>query len=168
MRDETKRQLDALLGLPFLTNVGQPIDGYRVVENWDRAANSCTSEIWESVQLQLNNRLGREVRRLNYARSEQWNDIAAALATLITPVARANVGRVIPGLESRASIAGSIAWDLSMICAEVEYADIVPARFFYPRILTIYAAGHFPCGRDGPALPPGFSANLPAHIIHVY
>jgi hypothetical protein len=42
----------------------------------------------------------------------------------------------------------SVKWDLRAACMELEYADLVPPRYFAERARW-YLAGHFPCGWEG-------------------
>lgn len=135
---------------------------------WQDAVESCASDTWSSVQLQVKNRIAREVRQKSYARSEEWNDIAAELRTGIADIVAASVEPLGKRLGLKPDLQGAVSWDLLMICMETEFSDVIPPMFFVPCLEPIYVAGHFPCGWDGPKLNEGWGGDLPPSRLIVF
>ncbi len=169
MNARTLQMLQKLSSMPWFTNVGQPTaDGYLTVSTWQNAVESCASDIWSSVQLQVKNRIAREVRQKNYDRSEEWNEIAAELRSGIADIVATSVEPLAKRLRLKPDLQGAVSWDVLMICMETEFSDVIPPMFFVPRLEPIYAAGHFPCGWDGPKVNEGWEGDLPPSRLIVF
>lgn len=169
MNVRTQEMMRRLESLHWFANAGRPEPGnHLTVESWPMAVESCGGEVWSSVQLQIKNRIAREVRLRNYERAQEWNGIAAELRKAIAVVAMNAIEPIAAKFKLKADFRGSVSWDMLMICMETEYSDLLPALFFVPRLLPVYEAGHFPCGWEGPKLNEGWEGDLPNVRLIVY
>lgn len=155
--------------LQWFGNVGQPTDGAGLaVQTWRQAVDSSASDVWSSVQLQVKNRIARDVRQRSYDRAQEWNGIAAELRGSIAGVVARSVEPVAVTFKLEPDFRSAVSWDMLLICMETEFSDLVPPMFFVPRLLPVYTAGHFPCGWEGPKLNEGWEGELPNSRLIVY
>lgn len=155
--------------LQWFGNVGQPIDGAGLaVHTWRQAVDSSASDVWSSVQLQVKNRIARDVRQRSHDRAQEWNGIAAELRGSIAGVVARSVEPVAVTFKLEPDFRSAVSWDMLLICMETEFSDLVPPMFFVPRLLPVYTAGHFPCGWEGPKLNEGWEGELPHSRLIVY
>ena len=164
MRGETAEMLHRLSAAPLLAEILSPIepsdDLVRVAKTWTEAVQLIEGEVWTALQLQVKNRLAREVREADFARSQAWNAIAGELrAEIVSLLERKTVAETVRAVQSDAVI-HSIRWDLLSICMETEFSDLVAPRLSVPRLLPWYERGRLPCGWDGPVLDTGWRGEL--------
>ena len=104
---------------------------------------------WDEVQLEAANRLTRFLSDQHRARYRRWNDIAAAVGDRLWPL-RGAVWQPFAaswGLDPAfADIAG---WDVLHAAMEHEYRDCPGRPGFFLDLLSVYQAGHVPCGWRG-------------------
>ena len=169
MNIRTAKKLKELESFSWFVNAGQPSEGdYLVVQSWQEAVAFGAAEIWSSVQLQVSNRFTREVRQKSYERSEEWNEIAAELRKGIAAIVANSIQPVAKKFRLKQDFQRAVSWDMLMICLETEFSDLLPPMFSVPRLQPIYAAGHFPCGWEGPKLDEGWKGDLPNWRLMVY
>lgn len=169
MNGRTIQMMQKLESLRWFANAGQPtMGGHLTVQTWSQAVRSCASEVWSSVQLQVGNRFGREVRQRSYDRSEEWNGIVAELREAIATVTSNSIDPVAKKFDLNPDFQDAVSWDMLMICMETEFSDLLPPMFFVPRLEPIYAAGHFPCGWEGPKINEGLEGELPNWRLVVF
>ena len=169
MNARTLQMLQKLESFPWFGKVGQPMTGGHLrVESWALAVESCRGDVWGSVQLQLSNCFAREVRQRSYERAEEWNGIAAELRKGIAIIVADSVDPIANKFRLKPDFQGTVAWDMLMICLETEFSDVVSPMFSVPRLEPIYAAGHFPCGWEGPKMNEGWEGTPPASRLFVY
>jgi hypothetical protein len=165
MNQRTLNQLKELKAFPWFVNVGKPAGGdFLVVPSWIEAVDLCVGEVWTSVQHQVKNQIAEEVTLKDYWRSEEWNDVAAQLEGEIFAI----VEPLQKSLRMNPRVGDSIRWDLFMICLESEFSDLVEPMFFMRRLKPVYAAGHFPCGWEGPKLDAYWQGGLLDWRLWVY
>ena len=58
--------------------------------------------------------------------------------------------------EIKAQIKRQVSWDITFICLECEFSDLIKPFLYIPFIDPWYAAGHFPCGWEGTPFPIGW------------
>ena len=169
MNARTTQRLKKLESFPWFVNAGQFVSrDYLTVASWAEAVESSAAEIWSSVQLQVSNRLAREVRQNSYERSEEWNGIAAELRKGIAVIVANSIDPVAKKFKLKPDFQGAVSWDMLMICMETEFSDLVSPLFFIPRLCPIYETGHFPCGWEGPKLNEGWQEEHPNWRLIVY
>ena len=169
MNQRTAHKLKELESYPWFVNVGKPLEGYHLpVENWQQAVDLSAAEVWSSVQHQVKNHIADEVTSRNYCRSEEWNKIAAELRKGIAIVEINSIEPVVRNFRLKPDFRGAVSWDMLMICLETEFSDLIPPMFSVPRLQPIYAAGHFPCGWEGPKLEESWKGELPNWRLMIY
>lgn len=169
MNARTQQMLQRLESFQWFANVGQSAkDDYIPVRTWSQAVESCAADVWSSVQLQVKNRIARDVRQKCYERSEEWNRIAAELRRGIAVIVTHSIEPVAKQFRLKPDFQSAVSWDMLGICIETEFSDVVRPLFFVPRLLPIYEAGHFPCGWDGSKLNEGWEGELPNLRLIVY
>lgn len=169
MNARTLQMMQRLESAQWFANIGRPpIGNHRTVQSWEQALGSCTADVWSSVQLQVKNRIARDVRQKNYDRSDEWNGIAAELRKAIATVVANSVEPVAKKFQLKSDFQGAVSWDMLMICLETEFSDVISPIFFVSRLLPIYEAGHFPCGWEGPKLNEGWDGELLDWRLIVY
>lgn len=169
MNARTQQMMQTLESFRWFSDAGQPLSGdQRSVHAWTQAVDSCAGDVWSSVQLQVKNRIARDVRQRNYGRAEEWNGIASELRKTIAILVAKVVEPVAVKWKLKPDFRGAVSWDMLMICMETEYLDLVSPLFFVPRLLPVYAAGHFPCGWEGPKLLENWEGELPKCRLIVY
>lgn len=140
-------------GEPFATMV--PLRT-RAVSSWQEAIGACTALSYDDVTLAAQNRLTLFLHF--HARSEyqKWNNIVvAAKEQCITPLAE-EVWRPFAaehGLPE--GFVGCVQWDVLGAIMEHEYRRHMHRPVFFSHLLSIYQAGHFPCGWENGEFPEG-------------
>jgi hypothetical protein len=169
VNSRTTQKLTELDSFAWFTKVGQPFDGNSLlIRGWQEAVESSSSEIWSSVQHQVKNHMADEVARKNYARFEEWNVVAEKIRKVITVIFNKRIDPVVKQFRLKSDFRDSVTWDMLMICMETEFTDVIPPMFAVPRLLPIYAAGHFPCGWEGPILTTDWNGELGNWRLAVY
>jgi hypothetical protein len=169
MNQRTVEKLSELKSFPWFVNVGKAVGGdYSVIRNWKEAVESSAAEVWSSVQHQIKNEIADEVTKRDYKRSEEWNVIAAELRKEIAAIMTSSVVPLEKAFHLKSDFRGAVSWDMLGICIETEFSDLVRPMFFVPRLQPVYAAGHFPCGWEGPMLEDGWDGELPNARLIVY
>jgi hypothetical protein len=169
MHQRTSYKLGELKSFAWFSNVGCRIEGdYRIVRDWKEAVELSDAVVWNSVQLQVKNRLGDEVTKRDYKRSQEWNAIAGELRKHISAIIADKVEPLERQFRLSQGFRGAVSWDILSICLETEFSDLVPPKFFVPRLEPVYAAGHFPCGWEGPELKEGWKGDMPNARLIVY
>ena len=128
----------------------------RGVTSWQKAADACTTLEYDDITLEARNRL--TVFLHLHARSEyqNWNKITeAAKEQCITPLAQSiwkpfGYERGLPE-----GVAGHVQWDVLAAIMEHEYRHHSGRPAFFLHLLSLYRAGHFPCGWEGGPFPHG-------------
>jgi hypothetical protein len=168
MDPRTRHTLEELGGYPWFESVGQPVAGEALtVDTWDAAMRLSNGAVWESVQLQVSNRLAREINRRDWPRYSHWNRTAEEVKAAMEPIVQAKVATVARRNALPEAFVHGVRWDMLFICLEAEYADLYAPSFFIPHVAHWYASGHFPCGWEGPQLETGL-IDLPPHRLYVY
>lgn len=151
MTDETKLKLAQFDELDWFSKAGQPLrdTNTKQVGSWTEAIKMCGSRDSANVRLESQNIL---TEKLCFEWPDRyhgkWNPLVATIKKRTEPIAleRAVSSPHSPKLPK--GVVDALRWDLLMIMMELEYADIVPPRFFAERAKW-YLAGHFPCGWEG-------------------
>ena len=90
--------------------------------------------------------------KLHYEHCEHynrtWNRFVGSIWTAWLPISDATIQPVATTHKLPSRFVEIVNLDIVMACLELEYADLIPPRYFKDR-LDWYLAGHFPCGWDG-------------------
>lgn len=150
MKETTEGLLEKLGNAEWFTNVGREIKGNEVatVQSWKEAMTVCESKTSHFVTAEAANVL---TERLHYEARERyrlWNKIVLELKRHTIPLVESKTAAVAKRNKLPKAFKGQVDWDILHACMELEYADIVPPRFFDERARW-YLTGHFPCGWEG-------------------
>ena len=169
MREETRRLIQGLSEVPWFKHVGKDVDGSVVqVRSWKDAIRTCASIEWRSVQIQVNNLLAIKVSEADYDRFRLFNDVVTEIEEFIFPLVQQIAEPILKEQNLPKRFIESVILDVSEICLEVEYSDIVSPIFFYSRVMPWYGAGHFPCGWDGPMITESWEGPVPNGKVIVF
>jgi hypothetical protein len=126
------------------------------VESWEEAGRINAAPWWEDAMLEARNRLTEFLHATNLVRYQRWNEIArTAKASCVLPLT-AEVWRPLslanglsPMLEQ------SVQWNVLGAIMEHEYRDVPGRPIFFTHMLSLFRAGHFPCGWTDAEFPEG-------------
>jgi hypothetical protein len=120
------------------------------VRSWREAIESCKDGVWENVQLEAQNQLTVWLHQHDRQKYQEWNKLVdkhkAAVVKKLTeekwvPYQRRH------GLEM--AFVHSVQWDVLGALMENTYLGSGHQCFFFLELLSVYEAGHFPCGWRG-------------------
>jgi hypothetical protein len=172
MRDESLKLLEEIGELPLFPHLGEPCAlGLPLVRSWSEALRSCATLKWESVTLMAKNRSAGLMHKLDWHRAQTWNPTCEVVRPQVDSIADEAVRRVASERRVTDAFRNCVRWDLQAMVLEMEFADVLPPVFHYPRLLPIYRAGHFPCGWSGPKLDTYWSSSqkpMPNGEILIY
>jgi len=169
LNSKTLSILDSLGGLPWFQQVGHRVEGDVVrVCSWDQAMATCGTPDWESIQLQVRNRLCNDVNRIDYDRFSEWNQVTLEINKRIDVAVQDQLACVAGSHRLSRRFLESVLWDLTLSAQEAEFSDLLPPIFFVNNVLPWYRIGHFPCGWQGPRLGPGWDGSMPKGRLIVY
>ena len=138
----------AKCGMPVTLDLTMP---FRQLSCWAEAIECCTSIEWENSQLEAQNQLTLWLHLHDREHYQGWNDsVREHKKKTLDPL----IERVIAPLLAKiviepASLIPSVQWDILGALMENSYLASGHAAFFFLELLTVYEAGHFPCGWRG-------------------
>jgi hypothetical protein len=153
--------LETIRAIPWFQRCGEPLGTevplrVRQVGTWPDALIACSDPSWEDTTLEARNILTVFLHSGHMKRYREWNAItAAAKAQCVLPLIE-GVWR--PFADSHGlgkKFVDCIAWDVLAAIMEHEYRDIDGRPTFFQHLLSLYAAGHFPCGWRAGDYPDG-------------
>ncbi|MHC5538479.1 hypothetical protein ACYOEI_09640 [Singulisphaera rosea] len=149
MHDRTRATIDRLKHAEWFADVGRVVDGpFVLVQSWDAAIASCSSQEWENLQLEASNQFAEHVSRKAPDLFRKWNKIVEELKTVIVPLVQMKIDCVVQAERLPKMFEDAVQWDILGVCIEAEYADVQPPGFFASQAFW-YVNGRFPCGWDG-------------------
>jgi hypothetical protein len=120
------------------------------VDSWAAAAESCASQDWSTVELQAQNQLTRWLDRNDRENYQRWNDLVDDFKkSILQPLQRERWEPFQKEHGLAKSFVDSVRWDLLGALMENAYLGNSHRCFFFLELLSIYEAGHFPCGWVG-------------------
>ena len=134
-------------GEPVVCDVTMAIER---VATWPDALESSADAVWEDTQLEAQNQLTEWLHRHDHENYQHWNNLVAEhKASVLERLARE---KWIPYVESHRLdivVVHSIQWDALGALMENSYLSSNHRCFFFLELLSVYEAGHFPCGWRG-------------------
>jgi len=157
MNATTQAKLDCIAKYPFCESVGRKSDmNVGRAGNWISAIRLYNSKKWLNCRLMARNALQRALEDKAYSRGEEWNPLIDELRPLVSANVADLVSKIpLPGEMSR-KLQVPFSWDITFICLEQEFSDVVTPIFHLPVLDPWYAVGHLPCGWDGEQFPIGW------------
>jgi len=119
------------------------------LSSWDEALKASELPEWEDATLEAQNQLTLWLHLNAHADYQTWNERARRLKTELLPGLSAAWA---PHEAERAwsqSFKGSLEWNILGAAMENEYLETGHPAMFFLELLTIYEAGHVPCGWEG-------------------
>jgi hypothetical protein len=154
MKRRIERKLETIFEYRFFQSVAEPLPpSVTPVTSWSRAAKECGAQKWANCQLMARNALQRFTEIQCWDRAQDWNPILQEIRPLISIFCEALVRKTDLPEKLLTAIKTDLSWDIMFICLEHEFSDVVQPFFYIPLLDPWYAAGHFPCGWDGPEFP---------------
>ncbi len=128
----------------------------REAANWGQVCQLSGRPEWEQAELEARNQLTEYLAYHHPDADRQWNDVTDRarqfLESELTPAFKRSLRSALGATPK--SLVDTMQWDVLAALMEDAYADLDPPRFF-THLLTIYLAGHIPCGWEGGSFPEG-------------
>jgi hypothetical protein len=155
MQPSTIRTLEALEAAAWFSRVGvKEAEFAIVVSSWREAIEHSKSYEWEDLRAEAMNRYRERLARCSMERFRLWNDIVVEVKKLTNPLVKRKTAAVVREHDLPEIFETRVRTDISWVCIEAEYADVVPPGFFTANAFW-YINGHFPCGWQGEFPPKG-------------
>lgn len=133
-------------GDPLSCELSMPVEQ---VGSWSAALESCADAVWEDVQLEAQNQLTLWLHQHDRDNFQNWNKVVLENKRLLKQLAEA---AWIPYQQSHAldsMFVRCIEWDVLGALMENSYMASNHRCSFFLELLSVYEAGHFPCGWRG-------------------
>jgi hypothetical protein len=134
-------------GEPDEFDVTMNVEG---VKSWPQAMKSCKTRTWENVELEARNQLTMALHNHDRERYQDWNKITIKFKKdVVTPLTKKvwEPFQQEHGLDIK--LVHCVQWDILAAMMENAYMSSKHGSYFFLELLTVYEAGHFPCGWRG-------------------
>ena len=155
-RYEETEAVARLRAIDWFVNCGTPVSldlttPFRQVSSWDEAIECCTSVEWENSQLEAQNQLTLWMHLHDRERYQGWNEsVSEHKKTTLDPLIKQVIAPLLAkSVSEPATVIPSVQWDILGALMENSSLGSGHAAFFFLELLTVYEAGHFPCGWRG-------------------
>jgi hypothetical protein len=120
------------------------------VKTWSQATKADKSLAWENAILEARNQL-TEFLSLNHPeRDREWNKITDKLKSkVVMPLTRKVWEPFRKSRDLDVTLVHSVQWNILSVLMENAFMDCQHGCFFFHELLTVYEAGHLPCGWKG-------------------
>jgi hypothetical protein len=120
------------------------------VRGWPQAIECCKDLVWENVELEAHNQLTLWLHLNDQPSYKKWNEIVVAHKNaIVNPL----TGKMLAPFQAKHGLdivlVHSVQWDILGALMENSYLRSGHSVFFFLELLTVYEAGHFPCGWKG-------------------
>jgi len=120
------------------------------VKSWSQAMRALKSRAWETATLEARNQLTAYLSQHHRERNREWNKITDRLKRgVVNPLTKEAWEPFRLEHELDVKLLHSIQWNILAALMENAYSDCRHGCFFFHELLTVYAAGHLPCGWIG-------------------
>jgi hypothetical protein len=120
------------------------------VKTWPQATKALKSRAREHATLEARNQLSAYLAQHHRERDREWNKITEKLKREVVTPLKVRVWepfRQAHGLDVK--FVHSVEWNVLAALMENAYLDCKHGCFFFRELLTVYEAGHLPCGWIG-------------------
>jgi hypothetical protein len=134
-------------GEPLTCDLSMPVERVR---GWPEAMASCKDGVWENVELEGQNQLTLWLCRHDHQNYQRWNELVRSFkAAVINPLTEERWEPYRQRHSLDCAVIHSVQWDV--LGALMEHANLGSDHrcFFFLELLSVYEAGHFPCGWVG-------------------
>jgi hypothetical protein len=134
-------------GEPLLLNLSMPV---MQVSGWPEAVASCTDGIWENVELEAQNQLTLWLHQHDRQNYQRWNELVSDFrSAVLNPLTEKRWEPYRRQHDLDVAVVHSAQWDALGALMENAYIESGHCCFFFLELLSVYEAGHFPCGWVG-------------------
>jgi hypothetical protein len=120
------------------------------ITGWAQAIKSCKKGAWENVELEAQNQLTLWLHLNDRPNYQRWNEIVVAQKNaVVNPLTEKVLAPFRAKHNLDMAFVHCVQWDILGVLMENSYLGSGHASFFFLELLTIYEAGHFPCGWKG-------------------
>lgn len=153
--------LDEIRAIPWFSRCGQRITAnvpmpVTTVTSWEAAVVALATPAWDNALLEARNELTVFLHKNHRSGYQAWNEkTAVAKLGCVLPLTE-NVW--VPFSQSHGlpiQFVHSVQWNVLAAIMEHEYRGIVGLPSFFTHLLTLFKAGHCPCGWSGAEYPLG-------------
>jgi hypothetical protein len=139
----------------WFANCGEPAEfdvtmKVERVKRWAQAMKACKTRSWQNTTLEARNQLTMALHNRDRQRYQKWNEITIKFKNEVTMPLTTKVWEPFQksnGLEIE--LVHCVQWDILAALMENAYMSSNHGSFFFLELLSIYEAGHFPCGWRG-------------------
>jgi hypothetical protein len=120
------------------------------IETWSQASKALKSQAWERARLEARNQLTAFLSKHHRTRFREWNKLTQTYKHEVVALLESEVWepfRQSQGLNDE--FVESNRWNIVAALMENAYSDCGHKCFFFQELLTVYEAGHVPCGWVG-------------------
>jgi hypothetical protein len=153
----TRTNVAARVGkIDWFANVGEPLTldltmPVERVANWKDAAKAISEPAWENGQLEAANQLTAWLSdNAQKAYDTKWNRLVGEQTTkVLAPAMKKSLRPFAEKNHLPRKVLESVGWDVVHALMENAFLATGHRCFFFLELLTVYEAGHFPCGWRG-------------------
>lgn len=127
--------------------------GMTRLSSWKEALAPKRARAFENVKLEARGDFTTQLSKYPERRA-RWNELTREIRARVIALFEARCTEFAAKHELGEGLWSATRWDILGACMECEYADVVPATF-YGTLMSVYLAGHFPCGWRGGLYPAG-------------
>ena len=142
--------------IDWFSKCGEPADfdvttNVERVKTWAQATKTCKTRTWGNVELEARNQLTMALHKLDPERYQDWNEITARVQEerLLMPLTK----KVWEPFQRKhglhVKLVHCVQWDVLAAMMENAYMSSNHGSYFFLELLTVFEAGHFPCGWHG-------------------
>jgi hypothetical protein len=120
------------------------------VTSWSEAVESCKDPAWENAGLEAQNQLTLWLHLNDNDHYQRWNDIVVGhKEAVVNPLTEKAIKPFQRKHGLDIVLVHGVQWDILGALMEDSYLGSGHRAFFFLELLTVYEAGHFPCGWEG-------------------
>lgn len=140
---------ERLLKIKWLSMAGNHISMPDVTfaKSLNEAENYLSASEWENATLEEANEISAFLAKRHPALFQEWNDVAKDAKLFFLNEIKSKIIHL-NGFDN-VLLLQCIEWDVIHYLIEDFYSEKLKSPLFFHRLISIYEAGHFPCGWFG-------------------
>lgn len=140
-----------LAGIDWFSNCGKDFSldltmPVKTVKSWDDATRLCQSMQWAHARLESLNQLRVWLHENDKANFQKWNEVVAKHQNTTIAVLAPTIKQLQIRQSLDTAVVDNVLGDILQALLENSYLSSGHSEFFSLELLTVYEAGHFPCG----------------------
>ena len=121
---------------------------FLAVSSWSEAITWMKDGEWERASLESQNQMTAHLRAKHPNKYGEWNSLVKTYKSIVERIVSGPVKRLVEEHSLTSDLIHNVRWDILGACLCLAYSKQNPPRFDL-EVLSIYEAGHLPCGWDG-------------------